>query len=142
MRKRMSLLMALVLLVSMLAACGSAGPEGAAGPAGTAGVAPAAAGPVTLEVYDPSGATEITSLHAPRLDTLDGKTICEVSSGVTWEAFRTFPVITELLQKQFPTVKIVPFTEFPQTSDAIDSDEVAAMVKAKGCQGAIVGNAG
>ena len=27
-----------------------------------------------LEVYDPSGATEVTELHAPRIDNLDGKT--------------------------------------------------------------------
>ena len=26
-----------------------------------------------LEVFDPSGATEVTELHAPRIDNLDGK---------------------------------------------------------------------
>jgi hypothetical protein len=127
---------------------GPQGPAGPAGPQGPAGVsapaaqAPVAAGPVTLEVYSPTGATEITNLHAPRLDTLDGKTVCQVSLGLTWESYRTMPLIAELLQKEFPTVKIIPDTEFPSGSNAIDNDEVAAMVQEKGCQAAIVGNGG
>ena len=28
-----------------------------------------------LEVFDPSGLTEVTELHAPRLETLEGKAI-------------------------------------------------------------------
>ncbi len=95
--------------------------------------------PVTLTVYDPSGATKIASLHASRLDTLEGKTICEVSYGLTWEAHRTFPLIRSLLQKQFPTAKFV--TDLPQGA-GMDSDEIAKMVKDKGCQAAIVGNGG
>ena len=59
--------------------------------------------PVTLEVFDPTGASEVTEVHAPRLDTLDGKTICEISQepdGQSWEARRTFPFIRELLKKR------------------------------------------
>lgn len=95
--------------------------------------------PFTLKVFDPSGATNITALHAPRLDTLEGKLICEVSYGLTWEAHRTFPLIRELLQKQFPTAKFV--TDLPTGAD-MDSEEMANMVKEKGCQAAIVGNGG
>lgn len=69
-----------------------------------------AADPVTLEVYDATGAFEITKLHAPRLPDLNGKTICEISNN-QWEARRTFPLIRELLQKQFPTAKIIPYDE-------------------------------
>jgi len=101
----------------------------------------AEAGPVTLEVYDPTGAVEVTVLFSPRLDTLEGKTICEVSNG-SWEAERTFPRIRELLQSQFPTVKIVPYTEFPVGSTQIDIAQIGEMVEAKGCQAAILGNAG
>ena len=104
-----------------------------------------AAVPVTLELYDPTGAVEVTQLHAPRLADLHGKTICELSDG-TWEDHRTFPLIRELLQKQFPTAKFIPYTEFPHGSGStgylIDDDKVAEMVKKKGCQAVITGNAG
>jgi len=49
---------------------------------------PAGAGPVTLEVYDPTGAFEVTNLFSPRLDTLEGKTICEV--GHSWRPIGHF----------------------------------------------------
>jgi hypothetical protein len=100
-----------------------------------------AADPVTLEVYDPSGAFQITQLFAPRLATLHDKTICEVSD-VTWEANRTFPLIADLLQKLFPTIKFVSWDQFPTGVFGIDSDKIGELVKAKGCQAAIVGNAG
>ena len=99
------------------------------------------AGPVTLEVYNPTGAFEVAELHAPRLDTLAGKTICELSNG-SWQAHRAFLLIRELLLQQFPDATIVPYTEFPTGIGPIDTDETAKMLKEKGCQAAIVGNAG
>lgn len=98
-------------------------------------------GPVTLEVYDPTGAIEVTKLFAPRLDSLEGKTICEVSNS-GWEARRTFPLIRELLQQAYPTATIIPYTEFPEGTRNIDIDEIGAMAKEKGCEAAILGNAG
>jgi hypothetical protein len=103
---------------------------------------PAEAAPVTLTVADPTGALEVTTLHAPRVDDLNGKTICEISTNLTWEAYRTFPVIRGLLQKLYPTAKIIPFTEFPNGSENIDTPETADAVVAAGCQAAIVGNGG
>jgi hypothetical protein len=104
-----------------------------------------AADPVKIEVYDPTGAVEVSQLHAPRLADLHGKTICELSDG-TWEDNRTFPLIRELLQKQFPTARFIPYTEFPYGKGGgvylIDDNKVADMVKKKGCQAVIVGNAG
>ena len=100
-----------------------------------------AADPVTLEVFDPTGSMEVTQLFTPRLADLNGKTVCELSDDM-WEAHRTFPVIRELLQRQFPTAKIVPYTEFPMGTTNIDSDKIGGTVKAKGCQAVIVGNAG
>jgi len=108
----------------------------------SAPVATAAAGPVTLELPDPTGALEVTQLFSARLDDLAGKTICEVSNS-SWEAARTFPLIRELLQKQFPTAKIIPYTEFTMGSNQIGNDlELGNKLKAAGCQAAIVGNAG
>jgi hypothetical protein len=123
-------------------ATGPAGPQGPAGPAGSAEavVEPAAAGPVTLEVYDPTGAFEVTQLHAPRLDTLEGKTICEVANG-SWEYDRTFPLIRELLQNMYPTAKIIPYTELP-TASYEEIGKVPEAVTAAGCDAVISGNAG
>jgi hypothetical protein len=99
------------------------------------------AGPVTLEVFDPTGAFEVTETFAPRLDTLEGKTICALGSG--WESERTFPVILELLQNEYPTAKFIPETETVWTSDQImDLEFVAQIVKEKGCDAVITGNAG
>lgn len=95
---------------------------------------------VTLEVHSPAGAVETASFYAPRLDSLEGKTLCELSDGV-WEDHRTFPQIRKLLQDQFPTATIIPWSEFPCGLLEIDDDEVAKLVKERGCHGVIVGNA-
>lgn len=96
---------------------------------------------VTLEVYDPCGALDTTQVHAPRLESLAGKTICEVSNA-SWEDKRTFGRVRELLQKRFPDLKIIPLTEFPSGVHYVDVDNIGDLVKAKGCDAAIVGNAG
>ncbi len=101
----------------------------------------ATAEPVTLKVYNPNGSFEVTQVHAPRLDTLHGKTICEVSNN-SWDDYRTFPFIRDLLQKQYPTAKFVPYTELPMLNMQVDIPDLEKAIKAKGCQGAIVGNAG
>jgi hypothetical protein len=106
-------------------------------PAGEA----AEAGPVTLEVSDPTGAFEVTVVHAPRLDTLEGKTICELSVGGAWQWERTFPLIGELLKNAYPTATIIPHTEFPIGADMPDQ-ETLDLIKAKGCDAVIVGNGG
>jgi hypothetical protein len=100
------------------------------------------AGPVALEVYNPGGAFEVTELHAPRLDTLEGKTICELSND-SWEADRTFALIRELLQKGYPTAKFIPYSEFPSAGTTPEELEaIAEIVKEKGCDAVISGNAG
>jgi len=100
------------------------------------------AGPVTLEVYDPTGAFDVTQLHAPRLDTLAGKTICFV--GTSWEGPRTHPLIQELVQEQFPTAKFISYDEFPSGTAELTDEKtgLGEMLKAAGCDAAIVGNAG
>lgn len=97
--------------------------------------------PVTLEVYDPTGAMKIDNLFSPRLADLNGKTICEVGDAI-WQDDRTFPYLRELLQKRYPTIKIIPYTEFPWGSANIDVANIGKLLKAKGCEGAILGNAG
>jgi len=102
------------------------------------------AGPVTLELYDPSGAVEVTELHAPRLDTLEGKTICFLWN-TAFEGDRTFPLIGELLKEQFPTVNIIDYTELPMIPGEVSDKSFAPVieaVKAKACDAVITGNGG
>ena len=107
---------------------------------------------VRLKVINPSSKISIGAKNAPRLDTLNGKTICEVlhaSQDVEgWRGSDTFPAIREVLKKQFPDVKIIPYTEFPQGARIssfpfwMPSDEIAAILKNKGCDAVLVGNGG
>ena len=95
---------------------------------------------IVLEVYNPSGTTELTGKHAPRLDTLNGKIICELSNGL-WEHERILPEASKLLKEKFPDVKIIPFSELPVGTFNIDVDNIGEVVKSKGCDGAIVASA-
>jgi hypothetical protein len=94
----------------------------------------------TLEIFDPSGATEITRLHAPRLPSLEGKTVAMLSDDM-WQAHRMLPMLRELLGARFANVTILPETEFPMGNSAIDRDETADMFVEKGVDAVIVGNA-
>jgi hypothetical protein len=113
-----------------------------AAPAATGAPAPTAApAPVTITLYDPTGAAEVTQLFAPRIDTLAGKTICEVTNG-SWEAARTDPYIIEQLQKLYPTAKFVPSSALPRLSTTIEVAGLEDAVKAAKCDAVIIGNAG
>jgi hypothetical protein len=69
-----------------------------------------------FRVVSPSGESQVERKGlSPRLDTLDGKTV-----GLLWNrVFRgdeTLPLIGELLQERYPTMKVVPWEDFPVTS--------------------------
>lgn len=100
-----------------------------------------AADPVTIEVYNPTGAFQITQTFSPRLSDLNGKTVCEVGNAA-WQVDRTFPLITSLLQKQFPAVKVIGHDQLPTLLIQQDIAGLEDAIKAKGCQAVIVGNAG
>ena len=93
-----------------------------------------------LEVFDPSGATEITKLHAARLGGLEGKTIALLSDDM-WQTHRMLPLLKERLEARYSDITVIAETEFPMGSRAIDADEVADMMVSKGVDGVIVGNA-
>ena len=99
-----------------------------------------------IEVFDPSGFSESmeTSYYATRLTDLKGKTIGEISNGEHggWEVDRTFPMIRQLLEKRFPDIKVIPYTEFPSGVKGIDVDNIGDIVAASGCDAVIGGNAG
>ena len=64
---------------------------------------------VKLAVFSPLTEVTINRGNAPRLDTLNGKTIGEVWTTGHYGADRTFPIIRRKLQERFPDVKIVPY---------------------------------
>jgi hypothetical protein len=97
---------------------------------------------ITLKLHDPTGAHEATALHAPRLDSLAGKTICEISN-IQWEHQRIFPAVRAELQKRFPTARIIPYTDIVNTRAELDRDmeKIIHAVKEKGADAVIVGQA-
>ena len=172
MKKSLNLLLVMVLLVSILSACGATPePQTVVetvvvekevpitvevekevpvevtrivevpAEAAEAAQGEAAAGPVTLTVYNPTGSFQVSQSFSPRVSDLNGKTICELSNG-SWESPRTFPLIRELLQNQFPTAKFITFEQFPDIPSGSDVEGLEDLVKAAGCEAAILGNAG
>ncbi|MBN1254615.1 MAG: hypothetical protein JXA50_05015 [Deltaproteobacteria bacterium] len=85
---------------------------------------------------------------APRLDTLAGKTVCMVWNNA-FKADVTLPAIGEALKKQYPGVKIVPYTDMPDAflpeplgAPREQSEALQAVFKGKGCNAVISGNGG
>jgi hypothetical protein len=102
---------------------------------------------VELIVSSPVSEVAINRGNAPRLDTLNGKTVCEVWATGHYGADRTFPVIRRMLQERFPDVKNVPYTEFDIGKPDISKrwgplSKVAEILKGKGCDAVILGNGG
>ncbi len=102
-----------------------------------------------IEVIGPAGGETVKRKSSvPRLDTLDGKTVCE-----TWgEEFKgdfMFPVYRELLKKRYSGVKIIPYTEFPVSNAKSTpakqreiAKEIARLARERGCDALISGNGG
>ncbi|MCC7486468.1 MAG: hypothetical protein IT529_15955 [Burkholderiales bacterium] len=95
---------------------------------------------VKLEFHDPSGVLEVTTPHAPRLDTLAGRKVGFVSNE-QWQAYRMLPLVKEALEADFPGVTALPVDRFPQGNALIGEEETAKLVKASGVDAVIVGNA-
>lgn len=111
-------------------------------PASTSGTEEAE--PVKLEVFSPGGSTEVTQLHAPRLNSLEGKTICEITNG-DYNFDNTFPRLRQVLQNLYPTATIIPYTEFETIDHVVSEESMAGIIEAlktADCNGVIVGNAG
>jgi hypothetical protein len=100
-----------------------------------------------LEVVSPLGLAAVgLARAAPRLPNLNGKTIGEFWNGV-FKGDQTFPVIRRLLEHRFPSLKIIPFTEFPHAPGSDDPAQqrerarrMAALAGEKGCDAVISGN--
>ena len=107
---------------------------------GQAGTKSDSSGEFTLRVYDPSGATRVTHLHADRLSNLKDVRICELSDHM-WEAYRTFPFIRQLLAERYPSSTVIPYDKLPNIY-GVEADRLIQAVRKAECDAAIVGNAG
>jgi hypothetical protein len=87
-----------------------------------------------------------TAPLVPRLDTLDGKTICEVWGAERWKCPESFQVIREELQKKYRNVKIIPYTELTRVESLTmmghlrekTLSDLRAGLREKGCDAAII----
>ncbi len=102
--------------------------------------AQAAATPVTLEVYDPMGPTEVTAVYSPRLTTLEGKRIGYTEG--TWMVGTAKPLVMDLLKKLYPTMVAVPDVPQYGVFQGMKDEDVAKWMKDNKVDGMIVGNAG
>lgn len=98
------------------------------------------------DVVSPAGVPESeAALAARRLTDLDGKVIGEVWNG-DFKGDIAFPLIRRQLRQRYPSLKIVPFTEFPHThvsDDPVKQRErarlIASLAKSVGCDAVISG---
>jgi hypothetical protein len=93
-----------------------------------------------LEVFDPTGASEVTRLHAPRLPDLAGKTVAFLSNDM-WQAHRMLPMLREMLQQRYRDIRIIAESEFPMGNVPIDRDDTVEQVLARNADAVIIGNA-
>ena len=102
------------------------------------------------EIISPLGKPDIEPTSpATRLDTLEGKTICEISNGGFNDRI-SFPIIEQMLKERYPGIKIVPYSEFPLTtinafwperkSETLEA--VRNTIVKNGCDAVITGNGG
>jgi hypothetical protein len=100
-----------------------------------------------FEVVSPAGGESTDKRRvAERLPDLNGKTVAEIWNGV-FKGDETFPVIRRALRDKYPGIRVVPYTEFPHfyggdnpTQQRALAQELAALVKEKGCDAVISGN--
>jgi hypothetical protein len=100
-----------------------------------------------LEVVSPAGIEVVRRRGAsPRIADLNGKTVCEVWNGV-FKGDQTFPVMRKLLTQKYPSIKIIPYTEFPHMPGGDNPREqreraqlVARLATEKGAHALISGN--
>ena len=102
-------------------------------------------GELGYEVVYPLG-RETTRAVRPktRLDTLEGKTICELWNDL-YRGDMIFPMLEELLSKRYPGVKFVSYKEFGLTHGTEEDATIAALadnLSQKGCDAVISGLGG
>ena len=80
----------------------------------------------------------------PRLPDLKNKTVCELSDGI-FKSGEIFPRLRELLSKQYPGIKFIPYTNFGNIHGSKETDiisNLADQLHSYGCDAVISGVGG
>ncbi len=102
------------------------------------------------EVVSPVGRAIIKAVSGEgHLDTLEGKTICQVWNR-EYRGDELFPLIAEELRRRYPKTKVIPYTDFPLDDvpkwQAVKKDATGKtysdLLKEKGCDAVMSGNGG
>lgn len=92
------------------------------------------------EFHDPAGAASVSRPHAPRIESLAGKTVGFLTNE-QWQAHRMLPLLKELIEADFPSARVLPLDAFPAGNAEIPKDATAALVRAAGVDAVVIGNA-
>ena len=93
-----------------------------------------------MELIDPTGATEVAHLHAPRVADLNGKTVAMLSDDM-WQAHRMLPMLRQQLEQTYDNIRVLPETEFPMGTQAMDTEAAVDQIIAANVDAVVVGNA-
>ncbi|MFC1892148.1 hypothetical protein ACFLZT_07130 [Thermodesulfobacteriota bacterium] len=104
---------------------------------------------IIYEAVSPVGDVAIETIPvSPGLDTLEGKTICELSADM-YSYDVSYPVIREVFKQRYDGVEIIPHTEFPEITMMTSGPEYQnyvenqiAMLKRRNCDAVLLGNGG
>ena len=103
---------------------------------------------MSWEVLSPLGKRAVERVElAQRVDTLEGKTVCEVWNGV-FLGERTFSIIEEMLRERYPKAKVISYNEFPLCTHEMMKpstkeerlEAIRSALVEKGCDVLITGN--
>jgi len=91
---------------------------------------------LTMEVFDPTGVTQISAAFAPRLPDLADKKVAMLSNGM-WQSDRMLDALMANLKRRFPTASF----ELVAANEKIQADETIAAIVQEGYDAVVVGNA-
>jgi hypothetical protein len=89
-----------------------------------------------MDVFDPTGATEIKATFAQRLDDLADKKVAMLSNGM-WQSDRMLDSLAGHLKRQFPGAEF----RLIAANEKIQADETIDAIVQGGFDAVIVGNA-
>lgn len=93
-----------------------------------------------IELYDPTGCTEVSVPHAARPATLNGKRVAFLTNE-QWQAYFALPALKAQIEADFPGAEVLAVDAFPKGNDQISSDRTAALLKEHRIDAVIIGNA-
>lgn len=97
------------------------------------------------DVVWPLGRKAVRSnFDAPRLATLEGKTVCELWNYVYY-GDQSFAIIEELLKKRYPNIRFINYAQFGNTHGKTEKEVIESLpdkLAEYGCDAVLSGNGG